>query len=240
MGPLQGVCRLWPCGRPSSSSSHTSSLALPQAWDGHRGAWPCCAPHPWWLRALDWGLLTICPLSQAARVRRAGADPGGPNPALCAGFQPNRARVEAGLRAAGVVRQPRAEVCAGAPGPVCERAAGVGGGSPGPRAIHAPSRSPAPDAKSFPALEGSSQTEHCCAVGPAGRRGLWEGALRRTGSRGRGGVLGAVAGHTRGEEWGARPAECPVGAASAEPWASFPGGASAKPFLAQDFISKSN
>ena len=128
MGPLQGVCRLWPCGRPSSSSSHTSSLALPQAWDGHRGAWPCCAPHPWWLRALDWGLLTICPLSQAARVRRAGADPGGPNPALCAGFQPNRARVEAGLRAAGVVRQPRAEVCAGAPGPVCERAAGVGGG----------------------------------------------------------------------------------------------------------------
>lgn len=231
---------MWPCGRPSSSSSHTSSLALPQAWDGHRGAWPCCAPHPWWLRALDWGLLTICPLSQAARVRRAGADPGGPKPALCAGFQPNRARVEAGLRAAGVVRQPRAEVCAGAPGPVCERAAGVGGGSPGPRAIHAPSRCPAPDAKTFPALEGSSQTEHCCAVGPAGRRGLWEGALRRTGSRGRGGVLGAVAGHTRGEEWGARPAECPVGAASAEPWASFPGGASAKPFLAQDFISKSN
>lgn len=55
--------------------------------------------------------LTDCPLSQAPRVCRAGADPGGPPPAVCAGLQPGSARVEAGLWAAGVVRQPRAEVC---------------------------------------------------------------------------------------------------------------------------------
>lgn len=45
-------------------------------------------------------------LSQAPRVCGAGADPGGPPPALCAGLQPHSARVEAGLWAAGLVCQP--------------------------------------------------------------------------------------------------------------------------------------
>lgn len=61
-----------------------------------------------WLWAV--GVLTGCLLPQAPRVCRAGADPGGPPPALCAGLQPDGARVEAGLWEAGVVRQPGAEV----------------------------------------------------------------------------------------------------------------------------------
>lgn len=50
------------------------------------------------------------PLSQAPRVCRAGADPGGPPPALCAGLQPRGAHVEAGVQAAGLVCEPRAQV----------------------------------------------------------------------------------------------------------------------------------
>ena len=43
--------------------------------------------------------------------------PGGPPPALRAGLQPHSARVEAGLWAAGLVCQPRAQVCAEVPRP---------------------------------------------------------------------------------------------------------------------------
>lgn len=155
----------------------------------------CRRPGACWL--LVAGALTICPLSQAPRVCRAGADLGGPPPALCAGFQPNCACVEARLRAAGVVRQPRAEVWAGTPG------SGVGVRRPGWGVV---------------LISGPSW----CNGGPAGRRGLrGREALRGTGiSWGRQGPLQGF-GHMRREKRGAQPAEF-CGTAVAEPWASFP------------------
>lgn len=155
-----------------------------------------------------------CPLSQAPRVCRTGADLGGPPPALCAGFQPNRARVEAGLWAAGVVRRPRAEVCAGVPG------SRVGAGWPGWGAVLTSGPSP-------------------CSGGPTGRRGLWEGCSE--GDRdpvGQAGTPGGVWPPERGKA-GAQPAKF-CGTAAAEPLGLIPRRASAKPFIAQDFISKSN
>lgn len=50
---------------------------------------------------------------QAPRVCRTEADPGGPPPALCASLQPRSACVEVGLRAAGMVCWPRAQVRGG-------------------------------------------------------------------------------------------------------------------------------
>lgn len=107
--PHFGDAHMWPCGHPSFSfkpgvgAGLDSSLEAGRPRAGEREGW--CL-----LAGVAWGL-TDCPLSQAPRVCRAGADPGGPPPAVCASLQPGGARVEARLWAAGVVRRPRAEVC---------------------------------------------------------------------------------------------------------------------------------
>lgn len=125
-----------------------SSPPLLQAWGGP--GLGTGAPSGW----LDTGgrvpaavvarALTDCPLSQAPCVCRAAADPGGPPPALCAGLQPSGAPVEAGLWAAGVVRQPRAEV-RGSPVGVGADHTGAGcpaGDRPSVRATCTPGRKP--------------------------------------------------------------------------------------------------
>ena len=189
----------------------------------------------------------------------AGADPGGPSPALRAGLQPNGARVEAGLRAAGLVCRPQTQVRAGVPGShggwrLTRRAAWAtqAKGRPVSGHRHHPTpprhRSPASEVKaSDTALgvwpPGRLFPDHTSLLsgrlGPlrVGQDPVGRGPLKGRGdSTGEEGTLqGEVLTTQEGEKRGAQPAEVLAGGFCCYLTPSL-----CETFAAQDFISQSN